>query len=94
MPRWYVDSLLGSSCKAKQQMRGTSVGTGFKVTFTRPDSRKAGFRIGDVITRINGRRTNNQLEMLALYGGVRSAKSFRVESTRGSRKRTTIILVK
>lgn len=93
VPKWYFDSLVGSSSKAKQQMRGKSISSGFKVSFVGPASRKAGFAVGDVITRVNGRRTNNQLQMLALYGGLKSTKKFRVEFTRGSSKRSKTILV-
>jgi len=93
VPKWYFDSLVGSSSKAQQQMRGSSIGSGFKVTFVGPASRKAGFAVGDVITRVNGRRTNNQLDMLALYGGLKSTKKYAVEFTRGSSKRSKTILV-
>ena len=93
VPKWYFDSLVGSSSKAKLQMRGSSIGSGFKVTYVGPASRKAGFAVGDVITRVNGRRTNNQLDMLALYGGLKSTKKFAVEFTRGSSKRSKTILV-
>lgn len=93
VPKWYFDSLVGSSSKAKQQMRGKSISSGFKVSFVGPASRKAGFAVGDVITKVNGRRTNNQLQMLALYGGLKSTKKFRVEFTRGSSKRSKTILV-
>ena len=93
VPKWYVDSLVRSSSKAKQQMRGSSIGSGFKVTFVGPASRKAGFAVGDVITRVNGRRTNNQLDMLALYGGLQSTKKYAVEFTRGGSKRSKTILV-
>jgi type II secretory pathway component PulC len=93
VPKWYFDSLVGSSSKAKQQMRGKSIGSGFKVSFVGPASRKAGFSVGDVITKINGRRTNNQLQMLGLYGSLKSTKKFRVEFTRGISKRSKTILV-
>ena len=93
VPKWYFDSLVGSSSKAKQQMRGKSIGSGYKVTFVGPASRKAGFAVGEVITKINGSRTNNQLAMLGLYSRLKSTKKFRVESTRGGRKRVTTIVV-
>ena len=93
VPKWYFDSLVGSSSKAKQQMRGKSISSGFKVSFVGPASRKAGFAVGDVITKVNGRSTNNQLQMLALYGSLKSTKKFRVEFTRGGSKRSKTILV-
>lgn len=93
VPKWYFDSLVRSSSKAKQQMRGKSIGSGYKVSFVGPASRKAGFAVGDVITTVNGRRTNNQLQMLALYGSLQSTKKFRVEFSRGSSKRSKTILV-
>ncbi len=93
VPKWYFDSLVGSSSKAKQQMRGNSISSGFKVSFVGPASRKAGFAVGDVITKVNGRSTNNQLQMLALYGSLKSTEKFRVEFTRGSSKRSKTILV-
>lgn len=93
VPKWYFDSLVGSSSKAKQQMRGKSIGSGYKISFVGPASRKAGFAVGEVITKINGSRTNNQLAMLGLYGRLKSTKKFRVESTRGGRNRVTMIIV-
>lgn len=93
VPKWYVDSLVGSSSKARQQMRGKSIGSGYKITFVGPASRKAGFAVGEVITKINGSRTNNQLAMLGLYGRLKSTKKFRVESTRGGHNRVTTIIV-
>lgn len=93
IPKWYFDSLVGSSSKAKQQVRGKSIGSGYKVSFVGPASRKAGFAVGEVITKINGSRTNNQLAMLGLYGRLKSTKKFRVESTRGGRNRVTTIIV-
>lgn len=93
MPKWYFDSLVGSSSKAKQQMRGKSIGSGYKISFVGPASRKASFAVGEVITKINGSRTNNQLAMLGLYGRLKSTKKFRVESTRGGRNRVTTIIV-
>ena len=93
IPKWYFDSLVGSSSKAKQQVRGKSIRSGYKVTFVGPASRKAGFAVGDVITKVNGRKTNNQLDMLGLYGRLKSTKKFRVEYMRGAAKRTKTILV-
>lgn len=93
VPKWYFDSLVGSSSKAKQQMRGKSTSSGFKISFVGPASRKAGFAVGEVITKVNGSRTNNQLAMLGLYGRLKSTKKFRVESTRGGRNRVTTIIV-
>lgn len=93
MPKWYFDSLVGSSSKARQQIRGKSTSSGYKISFVGPASRKAGFAVGEVITKINGSRTNNQLAMLGLYGRLKSTKKFRVESTRGGRNRVTTIIV-
>lgn len=93
MPKWYFDSLVGSSSKARQQMRGKSISSGYKVSFVGPASRKAGFRVGEVISKINGSRTNNQLAMLGLYGRLKRTKKFRVESTRGGRNRVTMVIV-
>lgn len=93
VPKWYFDSLVGSSSKARQQMRGKSIGSGYKISFVGPASRKAGFAVGEVVTKINGSRTNNQLAMLGLYGRLKSTKKFRVESTRGDRNRVTTIIV-
>lgn len=93
VPEWYFDSLVGSSSKARAQMRGKSMGGGYKITFVGPGSRKAGFVVGEVITKINGSSTKNQLAMLGLYGRLKSTKKFRVESTRGGRNRVTTILV-
>ncbi len=93
VPKAYFDSIAGSSSKASQQMRGKSVGTGYQITFVGPASRKAGFAVGEVITKVNGSSTKNQLAMLSLYGRLKSTKRFRVESTRGGRNRVTTILV-
>lgn len=93
VPKPYFDSLVGSSSKAKQQVRGKSIRSGYKVTFVGPAARKAGFAVGDVVTKINGSRTNNQLAMLGLYSRLKSTKKFRVESTRGGRKRVTTLIV-
>ncbi len=93
VPKWYFDSLAGSSSKASRQMRGKSISSGFKISFVGPASRKAGFAVGEVITKVNGSRTNNQLAMLGVYGRLKSTEKFRVESTRGGRNRVTTIIV-
>lgn len=93
VPKWYVDGLMGSSSKARAQMRGKSISSGYKISFVGPASRKAGFGVGEVITKINGSRTNNQFAMLSLYGRRKSIKKFRVESTRGGRNRVTTVIV-
>ncbi len=94
VPKAYFDSLVGSSSKAKQQARGKQTSSGFKLSFVGPASKKAGFRVGDVVTKVNGRRMNNTLQVLSVYGSLRSTRKFRIEWTRGSSKRTTTLLVK
>ncbi|MEM6293406.1 MAG: hypothetical protein AAGA54_19190 [Myxococcota bacterium] len=94
VPKWYFDQLTGSSSKARAQARGKSIGSGYKLTFVGPAARKAGFAAGEVITKINGKRTNNQLQMLSLYSRLKSTRTFKVVSSRGGKTRNTTILVK